>query len=732
VKGEKSEPIWFRQVTHHLALFTSGDGKAQRRDDPQVRRPNRQSIQLNPSSTREVVMVWFVRAYRLWCCVLALVALSLPVHAAPDLQVASADRPDAIEVPDVIVSATKTEIPAKQVTSAVEVITGEDMQQRKIKTVAEALRWAQGLSVNQSGGPGTTVDVLVRGGTPAQTLVLIDGAIVNSATLGSYNFANLTSDNIERIEILRGSQSMLWGSDAMGGVINITTKRGRDNPNISAFAEFGSFNTIREGASVAGKKGPVDFSGSINRWDTAGFSAINYRRGAAERDGYHNWQGSVRLGAELPKDGRLEFSFRWLDGIVSFDGFAFNPLTFTSNPADVFGGRSRSTQYIFAGNYAQPITTWWSQTLTLSRATESLLSDGGAIQRNVVTGTTEPIGFPFKSQIETNSNRVEWQHNIRVWKPLLLIAGYQFREQKGDNTNLLTQVSTFSDKITSSHAGFGEAQLNLWDRLFGTAGIRQDEYNVFGSATTYRVTGGYLLKETDTKLRGSYATGFRAPTINQLFFPNFGNPSLKPERSQGLDVAIEQTLPNDRGTISVGYFWTRYRDLILSAQDPVACGVGPFGANFCAVNAGLATARGFEASVKLKLYRDEIWAKSVDLLVNYTYTDTENIQNGQAARVPRWPLNQWSAILSYQPIEAVRANLEGRYVGERFNNVGNSNPIPSFFVWNLSASYDVTQYMQAYVRFDNIFNEKYEEVLYFGTPIRSIFGGVRINYDVPL
>ena len=645
-----------------------------------------------------------------------MIALAYPVSAQ---QIAMADQSEVIQAPNVVVSATKTELPAKQVTSAVEVITGEEMQQRKVRTVAEALRWAQGLSINQSGGLGTTVDVRMRGGTPEQTLVLIDGAIVNSATIGNYDFANLISDNIERIEILRGSQSMLWGSDAMGGVINIMTKRGRDKPNVSAFAEYGSFNTIREGASLSGKKGPIDFSGSITRLDTAGFSAINYRRGATERDGYHNWQGSVRLGADLPKDGRLEFSFRWLRGSVNFDGFAFDPVTFASNPADVFGARSRSTQYVFAGNYAQPITAWWSQKLTLSRATESLISHGGTIERNVVTGATGPLGFPFNSQIETISNRLEWQHNIQVGKPLLLTGGYQFREQKGDNTDLLTQTATFSDKILSSHSGFGEAQLNLWDRLFATAGVRQDEYNV-------------LVKETGTKLRGSYSTGFRAPTINQLFFPNFGNPNVKPERSQGLDAAIEQALPNDRGTISVGYFWTRYRDLILSAQDPVACGTGPFGANFCALNVGLATARGFEATVKLHLYRDQPWAKSLDLLVHYTYTDTENFQNGQTTRVPKWPLNQWSAILSYQPIEALRANLEGRYVGERFNNVGNSNPIPSFLVWNLSASYDVTKYMQAYIRLDNIFNEKYEEILFFGTPIRSIFGGVRINYDLPI
>ena len=672
-----------------------------------------------------------VRRWFVFIWILFLPSLFLYSRSSFGQEIAMVDQQETIEAPDVVVSATKTEMPAKHVTSAVEVITGEALQQRNVRTVSEALRWAQGLSINQSGGFGTVANVRMRGGTAEQTLVLIDGAIVNSATGGGYNFANLTSDNIERIEILRGSQSMLWGSDAMGGVINITTKRGRDKPNVSAFAEYGSFNTIREGVSLAGKKGPIDFSGSITRLDTAGFSAINYRRGAAERDGHHNWQGSVRLGADLPRDGRLEFSFRWLEGIVNFDGFAFNPVTFASDPADVLGARSKSSQYIFAGNYTQPMTDWWSQKLTLSRATENLTSDGGVVERNLLTGATGLIGFPFRSQIETASNRIEWQHNIQVGKPFMLTAGYQFREQKGNNTDLLTQTSTFTDKILSNHAGFGEAQLNLWDRVFGTAGIRQDDYNVAGSATTYRVTGGYLHRETGTKLRGSYSTGFRAPTINELFFPGFGNPNLQPEKSQALDAAIEQTFPNDWGSIGVGYFWTRYRNLILSAFDPTECTApGSFG--FCAQNVGLARSEGVEVSTKLKLLRDRQWAKSLDLQIQYTYAATRDISNGPDTRLPRWPLHQISTIISYQPIEGLRGNLEGRYVGERFGNVGNSFATPSFVVWNLSASYDMTKQVQAYLRLDNIFNEKYEEILFFGTPIRSIFGGVRINYDLPL
>jgi vitamin B12 transporter len=168
--------------------------------------------------------------------------------------------------------------------------------------------------------------------------------------------------------------------------------------------------------------------------------------------------------------------------------------------------------------------------------------------------------------------------------------------------------------------------------------------------------------------------------------------------------------------------------------DPVGCAAIPDTQGFCAQNIGTSRAEGVEASAKIKLIRDEPWIKSLDVQFQYTYTSTNDLTPGenQDTRLPKWPLNQWSAILSYQPVEALRANLEGRYVGQRFNNVGNKDSIPSFLVWNLSATYDVNKHMQAYLRADNIFNEKYEEVLFFGTPIRSVFGGVRINFDVPL
>ncbi|MCZ6799097.1 MAG: TonB-dependent receptor plug domain-containing protein, partial [Nitrospirae bacterium] len=219
------------------------------------------------------------------------------------------DDTNDIQVLDpVVVSATKTPVPLSQITSAVEIITEDDFKRRNDRTLVDALRLSQGSAVFSSGGPGTLANVRLRGGTSAQTLVLIDGAIVNSATAGGFNFGTLTTDNIESVTVLRGAQSMLWGSDAMGGVIDIRTKRGTGTPVARIFSEYGSFNSFREGGSLAGQAGPVDVSMSLSRWDMTKFSSVNYRRGASERDALRNWQASSLVGVNLPGDGRVEFA----------------------------------------------------------------------------------------------------------------------------------------------------------------------------------------------------------------------------------------------------------------------------------------------------------------------------------------------------------------------------------------------------------------------------------------
>jgi len=621
---------------------------------------------------------------------------------------------------EVVVSATKTPLPVSQVTSAVEVITGKELEGKKVKTVVDAFRLAQGLAVFSNGGPGSNATVRMRGAFSRHTLVVIDGVIVNSPTSGDFNFANLTTENIERIEILRGAQSMLWGSDAVGGVISIVTKRGRDRPTASAYVEYGSFATIREGAEASGVKGPFDFALAVSRWDTSNFSAINYRRGAAERDGFHNWNASARLGVALPRDTRLELDVRWWQSLFNTDDFAGNGA-----PADGFGSRQRTRTLILSGKLEQPVTSWWSHKLTVGRGNEHIVGSNGPLARNLDTGQLIPSDpdcgfptpaancfFPFRTNIEFLNHRLEWQHNLEVTKAMLLTAGYQFREEQGDNPDAFG--GSQPNRINSSHAGFAQAQLNLFERLLVTSGLRQDRYNLFGDATTYRVGGGVLISETGTKLRASYSTGFRAPTLNDLFFqsPFFvGNPNLKPEKSQSWDAGIDQRLLGGRLVLSAGYFWNRFRNLV--AADPVTF--------ITLVNIGLAASKGWELGCEFEL------TKQLSARGQYTYTLTRDLHTGR--RLPRWPVDQASLGLSYQPMDPVRINFDYRFVGARLNNTSNTQRQGSFGVVNFAATYDVSKRMQVFGRIDNVLDQRYEEILFFGTPGRSVYVGLRVNYD---
>jgi len=621
-----------------------------------------------------------------------LMCLSMPVFAAEP-------PPEFLE--EVVVTATKTPVPVSRLTSAVEVIKGEELEHKKIKTVADALRLAQAVTINGSGGPGTLTTARIRGGESAHTLVLMDGVILNSSTAGLFDFGNLTTENIERIEILRGAQSMLWGSDALGGVIHIITKKGADEFTASTFVEYGSFVTLREGINVSGKKGPFDLAVSATQWDASGFSAVNSQRSASERDGFHNFQTSARTGLTLPGDGRLDVTVRYWKAKTDIDSGG-------AGATDVTGSQTLDHRLLLSGSYDQPITSWWSHTLTLARDRQFTFNLTGGAQRNVATNVvSSPAGAGGNSNLENLNHRVESQHTFKIAKPLTLVAGYQFREGVGDSPNF---SASSRSKVVSSHAGFADLQATILDKIFLTGGLRHDVYNsAFGEATTYRVTAGYLLNETGTKFRTSHATGFRAPTINDLFFPGFSNPNLKPEKSQSMDFGVDQKLAQDKLTVSAGFFWNRFRDLI---QSPAPA--------FIPFNIAKAVSKGWETGFQFAA------TENLSVSGQYTKTMTRNLET--TLRLAQRPVDQASAGISYRPIEPLRVNFDYRFVGGRVNNVLNTEKMLSFDVVNVSASYDVTKQWQVFTRVENLFDKDYEEIQTFGTPTRSVFAGVKFTY----
>jgi vitamin B12 transporter len=253
-----------------------------------------------------------------------------------------------------------------------------------------------------------------------------------------------------------------------------------------------------------------------------------------------------------------------------------------------------------------------------------------------------------------------------------------------------------------------------------TGGLRQDRYNTFGDATTYRVTGGFLIHETGTKLRSSYGTGFRAPTLNDLFFVNSDNPNLKPEKSQSFDVGVDQAWLNGKVQLSATYFWNHFRNLIVFQNSSPLC---PLSATFgCAININQSRTQGWELGATVKL-RENLEAK-----MQYTMTvDRDLIAK---TRLPRRPMDMASAGVSWQPVDGARVNVDYRFVGARNNDNLNtsSQRQGSFGVVNLSGSYDFAEHWQAFGRIENLLNQDYEEVLFFGTPTRSVFGGVKFTY----
>ncbi len=613
-----------------------------------------------------------------------LVALILAFIIACHLEAQAQDTMPEVEVGEVVITATKTETALKDVASSVTIIKEEDIDRKKAKTVAEVLRDVPGIDVVQTGGPGGLTSVFMRGGNSNHTLVLIDGVQVNSPTAGLFDFANLTTDNIERIEIVRGAQSTLYGSDAIGGVINIITKRGKGAPAVNLSVEAGSFRSLRELIGITGTTRSLDYSLSVGRFDTDGFSSANEKNGNTEKDGYENTTISSRLGWNSFTSGRLELSMRYSDAEADQDGFTFSPI---DDPNFVQKDRSMN----LATRYSRPLTNWWNQHLQLSMNVEELKGID-----------PDPADIFNNFEFDTQRRLVEWQHQLYIAETDIMTIGYEYEGQNG-------KVKDSFDRTITNSALYIQDQHQISDAFSQAVGVRADYNNRFGNEITYKAEAAYRIKESNTRFRAAYGTGFHGPTLNDLYFPGFGNPDLKPETSESIEGRIEQTFLSDRLSLQATYFYNRFENLIIFDST-----------TFLPENIGEATSKGAEIGLQIRPF------KAVTLSTNYTLTDTENRENDK--ELPRRPRNKVSAILSISPIAPLNFDLELRHVGKRFDDSSNINELDPYTLVNISGRLDVTKNVQVFARVENLFDEEYEEALGFGTAGFSAFGGVKISF----
>ncbi|MFN3476516.1 MAG: TonB-dependent receptor plug domain-containing protein, partial [Candidatus Methylomirabilales bacterium] len=527
-------------------------------------------------------------------------------------------------------------------------------------------------------------------------LVLIDGFRVNSPTTGAFDFADLTTDNVERIEIVRGSQSTLYGSDAIGGVINIITKKGEGRPRVTLSAGGGSHESFRETIDLSGALKPFNFSLTASRWDTDGFLV---------HDDYQNttvsWRGDVAL---LPTVG-LQLTGRFTDAGTNLPPVAGR--FFDPNQSQQTTSRFFSTRLVH-----RPFPFWESR-VGFSFVNEDLLFKDPA----------NP-GFEgdFTSRIETSIATVDLQQNLFLGKIDTVTAGFEWRQERGEAASTGPFASPPFTKTITNPAVYIQNFLTLFDRLFVVVGGRFDDHSQAGSELTGRASVAYLLKETGTKFKGTIATGFKAPSLNALFFPGFGDPTLKPEESTSYEGGIEQKLFGDLLRLEAVYFRILFRDLISFV--PTADPAFPFGIK--AANIGRARSEGveFQASVK----------PLPGLTLRGTYTFLEAIDRDTREPLLRRPKHKGGLSANYTFLERFNVNVDVTFVGRRpdfdpltFAPIKNEGytKLDLAASWNVVRGSGLLKNLQLFVKTENVLDERYDEAKGFPAARFHLFGGLR-------
>ncbi|TDP44894.1 TonB-dependent receptor plug domain-containing protein [Zavarzinia compransoris] len=628
--------------------------------------------------------------------------------------VAGARAEEAEFLPEVSVSANRGEAtPLTAVGSAVTIITAAELEAKQVRVISDALRLIPGVAVSRTGTIGNQTQVRIRGSEGNQTLVMIDGVVVNNpASSSEFDFGHLLTQDVERIEVLRGPQSALYGSDAVGGVINIITKKGGGTPTVTASLEGGSNATVIGNVSAAAAGEGFSIRAGTTATTTEGTSSAAKWRGNGEDDAYRGITSYVNASFDPLKMLGFDVVFRDSHFKGEYDDFGLRPGDTTSVYQYAYDANSGSRgDETFARGQARLslLDGRWSHKLGLAhfRTEMDYLGNGAVTSSSKGESTT----YDYQTDYSFDTPALAAAH--------LVTFAY---EHKRD------EIDSYVEKEVEQDSYVGQYQLRLFEDLSLTGAVRRDTHDLFEDATTFRLTSAYYLDGTGTKFRASYGTGVKNPTINELY--GFGgsykgNPDLKPEKGKGWDAGIDQSFFADRLTLGLTYFDQRITDEIGTAY-VFDAGSGTFVGT--PVN-DPATSR--HRGVEVELLAQPVEALTVRLSYSYTHARDGKTRMAEVRR----PANQGSLDIGYRFLDGrASANLGLVYTGD-FKDVVYTRTwssvvydMDSYVVANIAGSYRLTDAVEVFGRVENLFDENYEEVYSYGSLGRSAFAGVKATF----
>ncbi len=610
----------------------------------------------------------------------------------------------------IVVTATRTPTPLDQVPASITVLDKATIDRAQDIGATELLLRTPGISMSRNGGYGTATSLRIRGAESEQTVVVIDGVKLNdpSSTGGGYNFANLLIGDAQRIEVLRGPQSTLWGSQAIGGVVNIVTASPQAPIEGSFDIEAGSRDTVSARAALGGVSGPLSWRIGGQSFTTEGISAIAPAFGGGERDGYTNRNVAGRAELALGANASIDLRGYYSTGRVEIDGFSGDAPDYSHNRE--FVGYAGLNFALLDGRLRNRIAYNYTDTDRDSYSPE--------------------LERPLSFEAAGKNRRFEYQGIFDLSDRISATFGvenersrFKSRSPSGSLADPLPDFVRGKAEITSV---YGQLTVRPLDGLTINGGVRHDDHNRYGGRTLFSA-GGIWTLPSGTTLRASYGEGFKAPSLYQLF-SEYGNVNLDPERAHGWEAGAQQAFFGDMLTIGATYFERTttgqiiYNGCDVGTTDPLCVVPGTDTPRWgYYLNVARAEAHGIEADAAFRL-------GGLTLDGNYSWTVAEDRSAGTANEgnwLPRRPRHLANASLSYDFAFGLTLGSAVRWAGKSYDNASNATRLDDYTLVDLRAEYRLSDSLRLFARAENVFDEQYMTAYRYGTLGRSIYAGIR-------